>query len=103
MIIGVPKEVKVHEYRVAIVPAGVKQLVDAGHEVRIEANAGEGSRITDAQFEAAGAKIVPTTEALWSGSEMIMKVKEPVAIEHERIQAGQTLFTYFHLAAVPEL
>lgn len=103
MIIGVPKEVKIHEYRVAIVPAGVKQLVDAGHEVRIEANAGKGSRITDVQFEAAGAKIVPTAEALWSGAEMIMKVKEPVAIEHERIQAGQTLFTYFHLAAVPEL
>ncbi|MEL6544471.1 MAG: alanine dehydrogenase [Myxococcota bacterium] len=103
MIIGVPKEVKVHEYRVAMVPGGVQQLVAAGHEVRIQSGAGAGSSITDEQFVAAGAKIVPTADELWKGSEMIVKVKEPVAEEHDRIQHGQTLFTYFHLAAVPEL
>lgn len=103
MKIGVPKEVKVHEYRVAIVPAGVAQLVASGHEVQIQAGAGEGSSITDEQFTAAGAKIIPTAEDVWSTSEMIMKVKEPVVSEHALIQPGQTLFTYFHLAAVPEL
>ncbi len=103
MIIGVPKEVKIHEYRVAMVPAGVQQLVAAGHEVRIQSGAGTGSSITDVQFEAAGATIVPSAEELWKGSEMIVKVKEPVVSEHALIQHGQTLFTYFHLAAVPEL
>lgn len=103
MIIGVPKEVKVHEYRVAMVPAGVQQLVAAGHDVRIQSGAGTGSSITDEQFEAAGATIVPSAEELWKSAEMIVKVKEPVVAEHELIQPGQTLFTYFHLAAVPEL
>lgn len=103
MIIGVPKEVKVHEYRVAMVPAGVQQLTTAGHEVLIQSGAGAGSSITDAAYEAVGAKIISGADELWKASEMIVKVKEPVAEEHGRIQPGQTLFTYFHLAAVPEL
>ncbi|MEM6533762.1 MAG: alanine dehydrogenase [Myxococcota bacterium] len=103
MIIGVPKEVKVHEYRVAMVPAGVQQLTAAGHEVLIQSGAGVGSSITDAAYESVGARIIETADELWKASEMVVKVKEPVAEEHERIQHGQTLFTYFHLAAVPEL
>lgn len=103
MIIGVPKEVKLHEYRVAMVPAGVKQFVDSGHRVLVEKSAGEGSRISDASFERAGAEIVDNVDDLWSLAEMIVKVKEPVPDEHERIRPKQTLFTYFHLAAVPEL
>jgi alanine dehydrogenase len=101
--IGIPKEVKVQEHRVAIVPAGVKRLVAGGHLVRIQKGAGLGSGIPDQRFEAAGAKLVDDADELWQSSEMIIKVKEPVAEEYSRIQNGQTLFTYFHLAAVPDL
>src|SRR5262245_42815622 len=103
VIIGVPKEIKVHEYRVGIVPAGVRELASRGHKVRIQQGAGVGSGIADDRFREAGAEIVPTADDVWSGSEMIMKVKEPIAAEYKRIQPKQTLFTYFHLAAVPEL
>ncbi len=103
MKIGIPKEIKVHEYRVAIVPAGVRELVARGHKVRIEAGAGVGSGISDERFREAGAEILPTADEVWASAEMIIKVKEPVAAEYTRIQPKQTLFTYFHLAAVPEL
>jgi alanine dehydrogenase len=101
--IGIPKEVKVQEHRVAIVPAGVKRLIASGHVVRIQKGAGLGSGIPDTRFAAAGAELVDDADDLWQSSEMIIKVKEPVADEYARIQEGQTLFTYFHLAAVPDL
>jgi alanine dehydrogenase len=100
--VGIPKEIKVHEYRVAIVPAGVRELVGKGHAVRIEAGAGVGSGISDATFQQAGAQIT-TVDEVWQKSDLIMKVKEPIPAEYKRIRAKQTLFTYFHLAAVPEL
>ncbi|RMG10609.1 MAG: alanine dehydrogenase [Deltaproteobacteria bacterium] len=103
MIIGIPKEVKVMEERVGMVPAGVRQLVDAGHTILVERGAGLGSGIPDARYEAAGAELLDSADALWQRAEMIVKVKEPVAQEYDRIQRGQTIFTYFHLAAVPEL
>ncbi len=103
MIIGVPKEIKVREYRVGVVPAGVHQLVADGHEVLVEAGAGEGSGIGDAAYVEAGARIVSTAEEVWKGSEMIIKVKEPIEPEYDRMQHGQLVFTYFHLAAVPAL
>lgn len=102
MNIGIPKEIKIHEYRVAITPAGVKELKARGHHVRIEAGAGLGSGISDERFAQAGAEITSVDE-VWTKSDMIMKVKEPIAAEYTRIQPRQTLFTYFHLAAVPEL
>ena len=99
MLVGVPKEVKNHEYRVAITPAGVHELVAHGHEVVVEANAGVGSSITDEEFTAAGAKILPTADDIWQAGELILKVKEPIAEEYDRMREGQTLFTYLHLAA----
>lgn len=103
MIIGVPKEVKNHEYRVAMVPAGVKQLTRMGHKVRVQASAGVGSGISDEAYAKAGAEIVGTAQDVWKSADMVIKVKEPVVSEHELIQQGQTVYTYFHLAAVPEL
>ncbi|MEL6178306.1 MAG: alanine dehydrogenase, partial [Myxococcota bacterium] len=103
MKIGVPKEIKNHEYRVSLVPAGAKALVDAGHTVLVEQGAGEGSAIPDAEYQAVGAQIVADVEEVWGSADMIMKVKEPLAAEYDRIQPGQTLYTYFHLAAVPDL
>ena len=99
MQVGIPKEIKVHESRVAITPDGVSELVRAGHEVFIEANAGLGSAITDADFVAHGAKILATADELWSRAELILKVKEPIEIEYARIKSHHTLFTYLHLAA----
>ncbi|MGL5811161.1 MAG: alanine dehydrogenase [Nocardioides sp.] len=99
MKIGVPKEVKNHEYRVAITPAGVNELVLHGHQVAIQEGAGLGSSIADQEYVAAGAVIVPTAEDVWGGAEMILKVKEPVAEEYSRMREGQVLFTYLHLAA----
>jgi alanine dehydrogenase len=99
MRVGVPSEVKNHEYRVAITPAGVHELVRNGHQVSVEAGAGLGSSITDAEFAAAGATIASGPDQIWSTAEMILKVKEPIAVEYERMQAGQVLFTYLHLAA----
>lgn len=99
MDIGVPKEVKNHEYRVAITPAGVHELVSGGHTVHIESGAGLGSSISDAEYEAAGARIEGTADDVWSPGELVLKVKEPVAEEYDRLRDGQVLFTYLHLAA----
>ncbi|MET1037273.1 MAG: alanine dehydrogenase, partial [Aeromicrobium sp.] len=99
MLVGVPREIKNHEYRVAITPAGVHELVRHGHDVVIEHAAGAGSSITDAEFVEAGAKILETADEVWSSAELILKVKEPIAEEYGRLRRGQTLFTYLHLAA----
>jgi alanine dehydrogenase len=97
--IGVPKEVKNHEYRVAITPAGVVEFIRHGHEVVIEASAGLGSSISDEEFTTAGATILPSADEVWEQADMILKVKEPIASEYHRMRAGQILFTYLHLAA----
>ncbi|RNL82106.1 alanine dehydrogenase [Halostreptopolyspora alba] len=102
MRVGVPREVKNHEYRVATTPAGVHELVAHGHEVLIEQGAGAGSSISDDEFASAGARIVPTADDVWADSELVLKVKEPVATEYPRMREGQTLFTYLHLAASRE-
>ncbi|GGN42435.1 alanine dehydrogenase [Actinoplanes campanulatus] len=102
MHIGVPAEVKNHEYRVAITPAGVVEALRHGHEVSVQAGAGVGSAISDADFEAAGARILPDADAVWGAADMILKVKEPIAEEYHRLRAGQVLFTYLHLAADAE-
>jgi alanine dehydrogenase len=102
MKVGVPKEVKNHEYRVAITPAGVNEFVRNGHEVVIEANAGMGSSIPDEDFVAAGASMLPTADNVWQAADLIMKVKEPVAQEYHRLRKDQVLFTYLHLAASKE-
>ena len=99
MKVGIPKEVKNHEYRVAITPAGVHELVRAGHEVCIEAEAGTGSSIPDDDFAAAGAQILPTADDIWQAGDLILKVKEPVEEEYHRMRKDQVLFTYLHLAA----
>ena len=99
MQVGVPKEIKVHESRVAITPDGVSELVRAGHEVFIEAGAGVGSAISDANFTAHGAKILATADEVWNSAELILKVKEPIEVEYARIKPHHTLFTYLHLAA----
>ena len=99
MKIGVPREVKDHEYRVAITPAGVKELVDHGHAVSIEQDAGVGSSITDDEYIAAGAKIIGSADDVWADAELVLKVKEPVAAEYHRMRRDQVLFTYLHLAA----
>ena len=99
MLVGVPTEVKNHEYRVAITPAGVHEFTRHGHSVLVESGAGLGSSITDREFSAAGATIVPDPEDVWGKAELVLKVKEPIAIEYDRMHEGQTLFTYLHLAA----
>ncbi len=103
MIVGVPKEIKIAEHRVALTPVGVRELTDRGHEVLIEKGAGEGSTILDEEYTAQGATIVPNAADIFAGAEMIMKVKEPQASEVEMLREGQILFTYLHLAAYPEL
>ena len=102
MRIGVPREIKVHEYRVGLVPAGVRELTGAGHQVLIESGAGNGIGVDDEQFRAAGASIAARAEEVFERSEMIVKVKEPQAVECERLRSGQVLFTYLHLAADPQ-
>ncbi|MEJ7834323.1 MAG: alanine dehydrogenase [Nocardioides sp.] len=99
MKVGVPKEVKNHEYRVAITPIGVHELTAHGHEVYVEAGAGAGSSISDDEYAAAGAEILATADDVWGTAEMVLKVKEPVAEEYHRMREGLTLFTYLHLAA----
>lgn len=99
MIVGVPKEIKVHESRVAITPEGVSEFVAAGHTVIIEDNAGLGSSLTNEDFIAAGASIRPDTDSVWREADLILKVKEPIEAEYSRMRRGQTLFTYLHLAA----
>src|ERR1700691_6039504 len=104
MIIGVPKEIKTDEYRVALTPAGARELSSAGHRVLIERGAGEGSSIADTDFVANGASIVDSADEVWSESELLMKVKEPIAAEYHRLglHKNQVLFTYLHLAASRE-
>ncbi len=99
MLIGVPTEVKDHEYRVALTPPGVRELVTRGHRVRVQRGAGLGSAIEDADFESAGAEIAPSASAVWDDAELILKVKEPVASEYGWLRADQPIFTYLHLAA----
>ena len=98
MLIGVPKEIKNHEYRVGMVPASVKELVLQGHQVMVETNAGAGIGFTDADYMAAGATVLATADEVFAKAEMIVKVKEPQAIERARLREGQVLFTYLHLA-----
>src|SRR6516164_8650590 len=102
MKVGVPREVKNHEYRVAITPAGVHELVRDGHEVFIEAGAGEGSSLPDEDFTAAGATIFKSADDVWGTADMVLKVKEPVPEEYHQMRPGQILFTYLHLAASRE-
>jgi alanine dehydrogenase len=102
MRVGVPSEVKQQEYRVAITPAGVQELVRNGHTVVIQAGAGRGSSLTDEEFEAAGASILPTAEAVWGSADMIVKVKEPLPSEYGFLREDLLLFTYLHLAASRE-
>lgn len=102
MRIGVPREIKDHEHRVALTPAGARELTRAGHEVLVEAGAGAGSAIADAEYEAAGARTVPTAADAWS-AELVCKVKEPIAPEFDHLRPDQTLFTYLHLAAAGPL
>jgi alanine dehydrogenase len=99
MIVGVPKEIKESEYRVALVPAGAEALTEAGHTVLIEAGAGEGSGVTDEEYQEHGARMVAAPEEIYSRAEMIVKVKEPQPEEYPLIRPGQVLFTYFHFAA----
>ena len=99
MKVGVPKEVKNHEYRVAITPIGVHELTAHGHEVVVERSAGVGSSISDEEYVAAGAKILDSADEVWGCVDMVLKVKEPIAEEYHRMREGLTLFTYLHLAA----
>jgi alanine dehydrogenase len=103
VIIGVPTEIKRDEYRVAITPAGVRELSVRGHEVLLQAGAGLGSAFDDAHFTAQGARIVPDAQAVFDAAELVLKVKEPQPAEVALLREGQTLFTYLHLAAEPEL
>jgi len=102
VLIGIPSEVKNHEYRVAITPAGVHELVRHGHDVVVQHGAGLGSSISDAEFKAAGARVLATADDVWTEAELVLKVKEPVADEYHRMRRGQVLFTYLHLAASRE-
>ena len=103
MKIGVPKEIKNHEYRVGMVPGGVREYVRRGHDVFVQEGAGEGSAIPDVAYEEAGATILEGADEVWEAADMIVKVKEPMEPEYDRIQPGQMIYTYFHLAAVPQL
>ncbi|NDC52102.1 MAG: alanine dehydrogenase, partial [Actinobacteria bacterium] len=102
MNIGVPKEIKNNEFRVAITPSGVRELTSRGHAVFIEASAGLGSAISDSDYEAVGATILKSADEVWSKAELVLKVKEPIAAEYSRMRKGQVLFTYLHLAASRE-
>ncbi len=101
MLIGVPREIKVHEYRVGLVPAGVGELTAAGHQVIVETGAGEGIGLCDAEYRAAGATIAPNAAEVFAKAQLIVKVKEPQPAECQMLRAGQVLFTYLHLAADP--
>ncbi|MDN4524699.1 alanine dehydrogenase [Fictibacillus fluitans] len=103
MIIGVPTEIKNNENRVALTPAGVVALIKAGHEVLVETNAGEGSGFPNEDYASAGATMIDSAADVWAKSDMIMKVKEPLASEYKHFRSGLILFTYLHLAAEPEL
>ena len=103
MIVGVPTEVKDNEFRVALTPEGARELVDHGHTVVIQDGAGDGSNIPQERYTRSGARIAPDADAVWSQSDMILKVKEPIAVEYDRMREGQIVFTYLHLAASAEL
>lgn len=103
MLIGVPREVKKDEYRVAMLPVGVAELTRAGHRVLVEAGAGLGSGLSDAQYQEAGAELVNTADEVWDHADLIVKVKEPQASEWPKLRPGQMLFTYLHFAADAEL
>lgn len=100
--VGIPREVKNNEFRVAITPAGVHELVRGGHQVYVEQNAGVGSSISDEEYIAAGATILDTADEVWATADLLLKVKEPIAEEYHRLRKDQTLFTYLHLAASRE-
>jgi alanine dehydrogenase len=102
-VVGVPNEIKVHEYRVAMIPVGVEELTRAGHKVLIQAGAGQGSGISDEQYAQHGAEIVGSAEEVWKRSNLIVKVKEPQPVEWPHMRAGQIVFTYFHFAADEQL
>lgn len=102
MLIGVPKEIKNHEYRVGMTPTSVKEAVRHGHELWVQANAGAGIGAADADYAAAGAKIIPAAEEIFAKADMIVKVKEPQAVERKMLRPGQILYTYLHLAPDPE-
>ena len=99
MKVGVPKEIKILEYRVGMVPAGVRELVHDGHEVIVETNAGAGIGMTNADYEAAGAKVVGTAKEVFAAADLVVKVKEPQLEECSMLRPEQVLFTYLHLAA----
>lgn len=103
MIVGVPKEIKGHEYRVGITPAGARTLIEDGHQVLIEKGAGLGSGLSDEQYQAVGAQLQPSATRVYEQAELIVKVKEPLPAEYELLQPQQNLFTFLHLAAAPEL
>src|SRR5919107_1613687 len=103
MLIGVPKEIKTNENRIALVPAGAEALTSAGHTVLVEQGAGLGSGFPDEAFTGVGARILPTADEVWQQAEMIMKVKEPIAVEWPRMRRGQVIYTYFHFAAAEDL
>ena len=98
MRVGVPKEIKNHEYRVGLIPSSVRELVHHGHEVWVEQGAGNGAGLSDADYAACGAKLVDGADAIFANADMIVKVKEPLAEERKKLRAGQILFTYLHLA-----
>lgn len=102
MKIGIPKEIKNNEFRVAITPSGVRELTSRGHHVLIEAGAGLGSAISDDDYRSVGAEILPSADEIWASSEMVLKVKEPIAAEYSKMRSDQVLFTYLHLAASRE-
>ena len=99
MIVGIPKEIKNNENRVALTPAGAQELVKRGHKVYVQASAGENSGFADTAYTAVGAEILPTIEEVYATAEMIVKVKEPIAPEYKLIRRDQLVFTYFHFAS----
>src|SRR5438128_3410073 len=103
MIVGVPKEIKTDEYRVAMIPVGVEELTRGGHKVLIQAGAGQGSGIADQQYADNGAEIVADSVTIWKRADMIVKVKEPLPAEYAEMRQGQIVFTYFHFAADEKL
>lgn len=102
MRIGVPKEIKTHEYRVGLTPAGVRELKSQGHEILVETQAGASIGLSDAMYQSAGATMAKTAAQVFADAEMVVKVKEPQAIECKLLREGQVLFTYLHLAPDPE-
>jgi len=99
VLVGLVAEIKPNERRCALTPAGTRELAAAGHEVLVQAGAGDGSGFTDAEYAQAGARLAPDAATVWAAAELLLKVKEPIASEYEHLRAGQTLFTYLHLAA----